>query len=133
MICESTYGGYDRFERSQDKRRELLAAELQAAAKRGGVLLIPSFAVERTQEVITDIVMLMEQGKVPQAPIFIDSPLANKATQIFRQHAADLENGADLARAFNSPLVKTTESVDDFKGVEPLRRFLHYCFCFGHG
>jgi len=123
VICESTYGGYDRFERSQDKRRELLAAELQAAAQRGGVLLIPSFAVERTQEVVTDIVMLMEQGKVPQAPIFIDSPLANKATQIFRKHAGELENGGDLARAFNSPLVKTTESVDDSKALNRLSGF----------
>ncbi len=123
VICESTYGGYDRFERTQDKRRELLATELQAAADRKGVMLIPSFAVERTQEVVTDIVMLMEQGKVPQAPLFIDSPLANKATQIFRRHAGELENGADLARAFNSPLVKTTESVDDSKALNQFKGF----------
>ena len=123
VICESTYGGYDRFERTQDKRRELLASELQAAADRKGVMLIPSFAVERTQEVVTDIVMLMEQGKVPQAPVFIDSPLANKATQIFRRHAGELDNGADLARAFNSPLVKTTESVDDSKALNQFKGF----------
>ncbi|MBG1233559.1 MBL fold metallo-hydrolase [Aestuariivirga litoralis] len=123
VVCESTYGGYDRFERSQDKRRELLAAELTEAAKRNGVLLIPSFAVERTQEVVTDIVMLMEQGRVPQAPLFIDSPLAGKATQIFRKHSTELENGSDLARAFNSPLVKTTESVEDSKALNRFTGF----------
>jgi metallo-beta-lactamase family protein len=123
VICESTYGGYDRVDRTPEKRRETLAAELKAAADRKGVMLIPSFAVERTQEVVTDIVMLMEQGLVPQAPIFIDSPLANKATQIFRKHSAELDNGADLARAFNSPLVKTTESVDDSKALNQLKGF----------
>ena len=66
VICESTYGGTDRFERSEEKRRELLANEINAAAARKGALLIPSFAVERTQEVVTDLVSLMEQGKVPK-------------------------------------------------------------------
>jgi metallo-beta-lactamase family protein len=123
VVCESTYGGYDRVERTPEKRRETLAAELKAAADRKGVMLIPSFAVERTQEVVTDIVMLMEQGLVPQAPIFIDSPLANKATQIFRKHSSELDNGEALARAFNSPLVKTTETVDDSKALNRLKGF----------
>ena len=56
---------------------------MNAAAARKGALLIPSFAVERTQEVVTDLVHLMEQGKVPKTTIFIDSPLANKASAIF--------------------------------------------------
>jgi metallo-beta-lactamase family protein len=123
VICESTYGGYDRFERTPEKRRELLATELKAAAARGGVMLIPSFAVERTQEVVTDIVMMMEQGLVPQAPIFIDSPLAGKATEVFRKHAGELENGGDLARAFSSPLLKITESVDDSKALNRFKGF----------
>ena len=72
VICESTYGGKDRFERSEEKRRELMAQEVNAAAARKGALLIPSFAVERTQEVVTDLVWLMEQGKVPSTTIFID-------------------------------------------------------------
>jgi metallo-beta-lactamase family protein len=60
VICESTYGGRDRFERSLEKRREILATEMKDAAARGGVMLIPSFAVERTQEVVTDLVYLMD-------------------------------------------------------------------------
>jgi metallo-beta-lactamase family protein len=117
VVCESTYGGRDRFERSQEKRREILAEEVKAAAARGGVLLIPSFAVERTQEVVTDLVYIMDHNLAPTGNIFIDSPLANKATEIFRKHARELENGADLAKAFASPLVKATESVEESKGL----------------
>ena len=123
VICESTYGGKDRFERDMQKRREILAEELKAAEARGGALLIPSFAVERTQEVVTDLVYVMEHDMAPTASIFIDSPLANKATQIFKKHAAELENGADLARAFNSPLVKLTETVDDSKALNLFKGF----------
>ena len=113
VICESTYGGRDRFERSLEKRREILANEMKDAQARGGVMLIPSFAVERTQEVVTDLVYLMDHKLAPEANIFIDSPLANRATEIFRKHASQIENGADLAKAFASPLVKATETVDE--------------------
>ncbi len=123
VICESTYGGKDRFERADDKRREILAAELNAAAARGGALLIPSFAVERTQEVVTDIVALMDQGKVPKTTLFIDSPLANKATEVFKKHASELEHGDELARALSSPYVKATESVEDSKALNFFKGF----------
>jgi metallo-beta-lactamase family protein len=117
VVCESTYGGRDRFERSEDGRREILAREVNAAAKKKGALLIPSFAVERTQELVTDLVKLMDEGKVPQANIFIDSPLASKATAIFARHAGQLQHGADLTRAFTSPHVRSTESVEDSKAL----------------
>jgi metallo-beta-lactamase family protein len=123
VVCESTYGGKDRFERSLDKRREILAGELRDAAARGGVVLIPSFAVERTQEVVTDLVWVMDHKMAPTANIFIDSPLANKATAIFRKHASELENGQDLARAFSAPNVKSTETVDDSKALNLFKGF----------
>ncbi|MCA3575022.1 MAG: MBL fold metallo-hydrolase [Aestuariivirga sp.] len=117
VICESTYGGRDRFERSEDGRREILAREVSAAAKKKGALLIPSFAVERTQELVTDLVKLMDQGQVPKATIFIDSPLASKATAIFARHAGELQHGGDLTRAFSSPYVRSTESVEESKAL----------------
>lgn len=123
VICESTYGGKDRFERVPEKRRELLAQELKDAAARGGALLIPSFAVERTQEVVTDIISIMEAGQAPKATVFIDSPLASKATEVFRKHAAELNNGDELARAFASPLVKATETVEDSKALNLFKGF----------
>ncbi len=117
VICESTYGGRDRFERSEEGRRDVLAAEVNAAAARKGALLIPSFAVERTQEIVTDLVVLMESGKIPKAQIFIDSPLASKATAIFMRHSKSLDHGDALGRAFNSEYVKATESVEDSKAL----------------
>ncbi len=123
VICESTYGGRDRFERSPEKRLELLASELRDAAGRGGVMLIPSFAVERTQEVVTDLITVMERGLAPKCNIFIDSPLANKATAVFRKHAHESTGGAALAHAFASPLVKSTESVEDSKALNRFTGF----------
>jgi metallo-beta-lactamase family protein len=123
VICESTYGGRDRFERSEDARRGILASEVNDAAKRGGALLIPSFAVERTQELVTDLVLLMERKLVPQANIFIDSPLASKATQIFTKHAKEMQHGEDLYRAFHSPYVRSTESVEDSKALSRFTGF----------
>ena len=117
VICESTYGGRDRFERDEDGRRVILATEVNEAAKRNGALLIPSFAVERTQELVTDLVLLMERGQVPKANIFIDSPLASKATRIFTKHAKEMQHGDDLARAFNSDFVRSTESVEESKAL----------------
>jgi metallo-beta-lactamase family protein len=80
-------------------------------------VLIPSFAVERTQEILVDIVLLMEQGVIPHASIFIDSPLALKATEIFSHHAKSIENGAALMRALASPYVRTTETVEQSKAI----------------
>jgi len=117
VICESTYGGRDRFERSEDARRDILAKEVSDAAARKGALLIPSFAVERTQEIVTDLVKLMDAQRIPQGQIFIDSPLASKATAIFVKHANLLEHGDELAHAFSSPFVKATESVEDSKAL----------------
>jgi metallo-beta-lactamase family protein len=63
-----------------EARRARLAAEVREAYTRKGALLIPAFAVERTQELIVDLVDLMERGERPPAPIFLDSPLAIRAT-----------------------------------------------------
>ncbi|MGE0004478.1 MAG: MBL fold metallo-hydrolase [Parvibaculaceae bacterium] len=123
VICESTYGGKDRFERSQEKRREVLGAELRAAASRQGAVLIPSFAVERTQEILVDLIALMDSGVVPYAPVFIDSPLALKATDIFAHHAKSLQNGDALLRALKSPYVKTTETADESKAINRFSGF----------
>ncbi len=123
VICEATYGDRDRPDTTVADRRSELAAEVRAAHARGGPLLIPCFAVERTQEILADLIDLMGQGLIPAAQIFLDSPLAIRATDIFRSHAGTLEAGGALAHIDTSPNVRFTESVDQSKSLARLRGF----------
>lgn len=123
VICESTYGATDRTDKTEDDRRVTLAREIRDASHRGGALLIPSFAVERTQELMTDLSILVDQGTLAPMPVFIDSPLAYRATEFFRKYAGSLDNGDKLLRAFNAPQVRLTESVEDSKALNRLGGF----------
>ena len=123
MICESTYGDVDRQDASPDRRLQILEAEVDGAAKAAGALLIPSFAVERTQELLVDLVQLMESGRVPSAPIFVDSPLATRASAVFEKHAGDIGNGEALRQALRAPQVRFTESVEQSKAIARIRGF----------
>jgi metallo-beta-lactamase family protein len=123
VLCEATYGDRDRIEVLETARKQILAAEVNAARKAGGALLIPSFAVERTQELIADLVALMDGGSVPAVPIFVDSPLASKATAVFRKHAHELPNGEALSKALVSPHLHVTESVEESKSLARMRGF----------
>ncbi|MDQ3022604.1 MAG: MBL fold metallo-hydrolase [Bacteroidota bacterium] len=84
IISESTYGG-----RVHDKTNmmdEQLAAVLKEAISRGGKIIIPAFSVGRTQEVVYSLSKLFEQNIIPVIPVFIDSPLSTKATDIYKIH-----------------------------------------------
>jgi metallo-beta-lactamase family protein len=85
LIMESTYGDRERLDLDGKGRRRLLAKELNAAHAAGGPVLIPAFAVERTQELLADLLQVIEDGDVPKADIFLDSPLAIEATEIFQK------------------------------------------------
>ena len=98
MVCEATYGDTDRQDASPTQRRKLLRTEVLDATKRRGVLLIPSFAVERTQELLVDLVGLMQDKEIPNTPIFINSPLATKASAVFERYAGEMEDGEALRR-----------------------------------
>ena len=65
----------------------------------------------------------MERGEVPAAPIFLDSPLAIHATEVFRKHAASLDRNVDVNRLFNSPHLRFTETVDESKSIAKLTGF----------
>jgi metallo-beta-lactamase family protein len=92
VVCESTYGDRDREEVTLEERRTLLEAEVKAALTRGGNLIIPVFAVERTQELLLDLALLINTGRLANTPVFIDSPLASRATSVFAKHGRDLED-----------------------------------------
>lgn len=118
VLCESTYGDRDRIEASVEERRKALLAEVQDAARRGGALLIPSFAVERTQELLVDLMALFDSGALPRTQIFIDSPLTTRISDVFERHSKALSNGDALVAALNSPHVRFTPSVEESKAID---------------
>lgn len=123
LICESTYGGTDRPATSDEARRLTLRDEVRAAMRPDGALLIPTFAVERAQELIADLTLLMAEGALPEIPIHIDSPLAARATEVFRRHRRSLESDQTLTRGLASGLVRFTESVEDSKRLDHVDGF----------
>lgn len=84
LIMESTYG--DRLHDSYDQARKQLRDVVNTTARRGGKVIIPSFAVGRTQELVYVLNMLDARGDISQLPVFVDSPLAVNATDVFRMH-----------------------------------------------
>jgi metallo-beta-lactamase family protein len=123
VIVESTYGNIDRPSTTRLERRSRLAAQVREAAAAKGALIIPAFAVERTQELIVDLVDLMDRGEIPAAPIFLDSPLAIRATEVFRQHAAEIEGGIDIERVLSSVHLRFTETLSESQSIEKLSGF----------
>jgi metallo-beta-lactamase family protein len=123
VFLESTYGDEDKPCVGQAERRDRLAALVNEAVKPAGALLIPAFAVERTQEICWDLVTLMQAGRIPQAPIFVDSPLAIRATEVFLDHAAALEDGHSVKRALRSPLLNFTETGEASRRIASVEGF----------
>ncbi|HSL79159.1 MAG TPA: MBL fold metallo-hydrolase [Pseudolabrys sp.] len=123
VVCEGAYGDTDRADATAERRRTVLRDEVRAAQNPNGALLIPSFAVERAQELISDLVQLMSEGQLPTIPIYVDSPLATKASRVFANHASELDQGKELVRGLNAPNVRFTESVEESKALDRLREF----------
>ncbi|BDG71254.1 MBL fold metallo-hydrolase RNA specificity domain-containing protein [Roseomonas fluvialis] len=123
VVLESTYGDEEKPCVGHEERRERLAALVRDAHDPAGALLVPAFAVERTQEICWDLVTLMQAGRIPQAPIFVDSPLAIRATEVFADHAQDLEQGGAVKRALRSPLLHFTESGDQSRRIAEVEGF----------
>ncbi len=112
LICESTYGDRDRETVTIAQRRSLLETEVKAALGHGGNLVIPVFALERTQELLLDLAHLIDEGRIDNNQVFIDSPLASRATEIFHKHRAELEDlgGEDV---FRHPSFHFVERVEE--------------------
>ena len=117
VICESTYGGRQRAPVRPATRREILAREITEAMSRGGALVIPSFAVERTQELLLDIDYLMDKGEISSTAVFLDSPLAIRITSVFRAHLDELSDVETGDHPFENPRFHFTETVDESKAI----------------
>lgn len=122
IVCESTYGGRERDDYTLLQRRDALKAEINGALGRGGNLVIPTFAVERSQELLHDIGYLIKTGEIDPSLVFLDSPLASKVTGVYRKYAKmfeDVELGAD--ELFNDPRFRIIEAVADSQAINSIR------------
>ncbi len=120
VVIEATYGGQkheDPRERSEKLQRVILET-----VKQGGTVLIPAFALERTQELLYELNHLVEHNHIPRLPIFLDSPLAIKATEVFRRYeqyynrkaACIVDCGDDF---FSFPGLQVTRTREESKRI----------------
>lgn len=124
LVIESTYG--DREHEDAKERLLMLSSAIYEITSMKGVLMIPAFALERTQEVLYELNKLIESKEVPQVPVFVDSPLAIKATRVFRKHEklfdkearGLIDSGDDV---FNFPGLKMTEKKMESKKINEVK------------
>lgn len=126
LFVESTYG--DRDHKNEDKSQEELLEAINFSYRQGGKVIIPSFAVERTQELIYSLHLLRDQGRLPEdLPVYVDSPLATKVTEIFRKHSKflDKETQEFIQKGRNPldlPNLRFTESTRESQELNTMDR-----------
>lgn len=120
LIMESVYG--DRNHEGREDRRAKLEDAIEETMRRGGTLVIPAFSIERTQEILFEIEQMIEQSRVPLVPVFVDSPLGIKVTEVYKKYRDDLnkrareEAGSDDG-IFRFPNLHLTMSTEDSKAI----------------
>jgi metallo-beta-lactamase family protein len=122
ILSESTYGGRERQDYTLVERREALKLEINQALERGGNLVIPAFAVERSQELLHDIGLLIKQGEISPSAVFLDSPLASKVTAVYKKYAAMFDDVALSAdELFSDPRFRIIEAVEESKAINSIK------------
>ncbi len=123
FICESTYGGrlHDKIEGSEAKLTEVI----KKAIERKGKIIVPSFSVGRTQELVYSIHKIFENKLAARIPIFVDSPLSTNATEIFREHPECFDDDTlNFIKKYNDPFgfnqLKYITDVEDSKSLNDL-------------
>ena len=120
VVMESTYGG--RYHETPVDRRSKLRMVIRQTLEQKGVLLIPAFALERTQELLYELAGLADDGLLPYVPVFLDSPMAIAATEIYESSIRYFNHEAQVAKKignslFSFPGLKITESVGQSKAI----------------
>ncbi len=115
LVMESVYG--DRNHEPIEERRNKLEDVIEETIRLKGVLMIPCFSLEKTQVIIFELSRLIEEGRVQMLPVFIDSPLAIKVTDIYRKHFNDFNEGAQRVMGGHSPATRIHD-LFDFKGIK---------------
>jgi metallo-beta-lactamase family protein len=119
-LVESTYGG--RFHKRVDKLRDDLEDIIEDTVKAGGTLMIPAFAMERTQTLLHHVDSLMGDGRIPKVPVFLDSPLAIRLTGVYKQFENYLNDEAKEflkkdKTLFDFPSLKRTLRTEESKHI----------------
>ena len=120
LVMESVYG--DRNHETRAERKQMLEDVIEETVLSGGTLMVPAFSLERTQILLFEINDLVENGRIPKVPIFLDSPLAIKVTKVYRNNtdyfntdATDIIKGGD--DVFDFPNLKFTMETEDSKAI----------------
>lgn len=112
VLMESTYG--NRLHENLEIRKDILEDTIEDTVKSGGALMIPAFAMERAQDLLFEFNDLVENGRIPKIPIFIDSPLAIKLTAVYKKYSQDSDYFDDESLA----LLKKGDEIFDFPGLK---------------
>jgi metallo-beta-lactamase family protein len=124
LVIESTYG--DRVHEGEERIEGRLKDIVRSTVEAGGNLVIPSFAIERSQEVLFYLNTLLLANQIPHLLVFLDSPMATRVTEVFARHPAYLdEETHNLIRAHNSPFdipgLVTTRSSEESKAINRVK------------
>jgi metallo-beta-lactamase family protein len=124
VVIESTYG--NRLHKSRTKTVAEFKAIVLDAVKRKGMVLIPSFAIGRTQEMLFQFNALVENNELPRMPVLLDSPMARKVTGIYRHHREcydeetwELIEKGDLPMTFDG--LRELESAEESKAIKNMK------------
>lgn len=117
LVCESTYG--DRLHPQVDAEEEL-AAVVRTVAARGGVMVVPTFAVGRAQELMLHLARLRARGAIPDVPVHLDSPMAVDATELYRRHMGEHRLDAEECRRMFA-VASFVNSVEQSKALDRQR------------
>jgi len=124
VLIESTYG--DRIHQDTEDIKKIIAEVINSTVKAGGNIIVPSFALERSQEVLYYINELLTDKAIPPLRIFLDSPMASKITEVFHRHPElfDEEMTDSVKRnssLFNMPGLEMTSDVEESKAINKMK------------
>ncbi|HEY3522086.1 MAG TPA: MBL fold metallo-hydrolase [Candidatus Limnocylindrales bacterium] len=125
VLVETTYGG--REHQPEQEALDVLAQTVTLVAQNDGVLLVPSFAIGRTQDIVYALDRLIDEGRIPLLPLYLDSPMGSKATEVYRHHPEYYD--ADARRLYDSgetpidyPKQTETKDVHDSEAIRQAPR-----------